>query len=131
MKLLENGVNAQARMDAGRLHLQVSVDDASVRQKHAGFNGYERVFALVPEWQAGRVVWQRHDLRYRGSWSYSGSSRAGGTRQPTYDNHGASLQPRSLDPRTISELGIAFGMDTNVGTLWLQTADDNYQPTWR
>ena len=25
--------------------------------------------------------------------------------------------------------GVAFGLDTNVGTRWLQTENDNYRPT--
>ena len=127
MKLLEPGVNAMARLDNGSLHLQVSVDDDSVRSRAAGFNGYERVFALVPERRDGELSWQRQDLSYSGSWSYGGSSRVGGRPQPTYDNHSESLRPDAVDPRTIEEEGIAFGMDTNVGTLWMQTLGDNYR----
>lgn len=127
--LLGPGVNVQTKISMQHLSLSVSVDDDAVRNRAPGFDGFERAFALIPFEQGTQVNWVRRELAYGSSWSYSGSSLAGGAHLPTYDMHSVHLGLGEFDVAAAVKYGIAFGLDTNVGTKWLQTADDNYKPT--
>ena len=127
--LLGPGVNAKVKVSLQSLSASMSVDDDAVRARAPGFNGLEQAFVLIPFEQNGSVSWARRNLQYSGSWSYSGSSLVGGTHQPTYDTHTLYLGIGEFDAVAAVKYGVAFGLDTNVGTQWLQTADDNYKPT--
>jgi hypothetical protein len=96
-------------------HLQVEVRDDEIRKQVSGFDGLERVFALVVEGDGGSrnpYRWVRKDLAYTG------------------DVNGADVHSFSgfLRPENAHKFGIAFGVETNQGTYWLQTPDQNFKP---
>ncbi len=105
------------------VNLGVFLSDDKVRDANPGFDGFERVFALVPQPDQS---WKRVDLAYNPG--YQGTGR---------DNHVASLQAGvngwvtpsgeliSVDYDQLRVQGVAFGMDTNVGTIWLQAPNQN------
>jgi hypothetical protein len=106
-----------------RVGLAVTVDDQQVRRGHPGFDGMERVFALVPRGQPGCTSWQRVELRYNRTIPANPQ-----TATPLVDDHEAYLNGDGFDFPAIRREGVAFGMDTNVGTLWLQTRGKNFPP---
>lgn len=102
------------------VRLAVVVEDAELQSEYAAFDGFEHVFALVPRRGSdGVVIWEGHNLpyRYTSHHGYCGEKRS--------DRHETEWLP-DLDVETIMELGVAFGMDTNVGLVWLQQPNENF-----
>jgi hypothetical protein len=99
------------------LHLEVEVKDAKLRQERPGFDGLEKVFALVPrfDWVTKTTKWERHNLEYKQS--------ADGS-----DRHSLTMLNNQYDLSLVPKHGIAFGIDTNEGTVWLQAPGQNALP---
>ena len=109
------------RRTESAVRLDVSVDDARIRQQLQGFDGFERPFALIPSENNGNVTWWRHEL------SYEGPGREGYHLERPVDRY--ELDPvRNVDLTAVKKYGIALGLDTNVGTLWAQQPGANAQP---
>lgn len=101
------------------LRLEVVVDDAAVAAQVGGFDGLEQVFALVPRRLGdGSLRWESVDV------PFVGPELSGYYGEVRRDRHETEWL-RGLDVATARELGVAFGMDTNVGTVWLQGPDEN------
>jgi hypothetical protein len=99
-----------------KLVLKTQVDDDAVRQQADGFDGTERAFALLPRETAGGITWERKDLHWQGA--LDGRN----------DHHWLAVDSSSVDEAAVARHGVAFGLDTNVGTLWLQRGDANVIP---
>lgn len=97
----------------------VSVDDAAIRRAHGGFNGFEAPFLRVPRTVGGRVVWESVPLRFAGTFS------AGYYGQERRDRYELAATV-ALDLATVQRLGVAVGLETNVGTLWAQEPGQNF-----
>lgn len=115
--VLNHGVSAAAirssfdpvhSADGDTLVLKADVDDAAVAQQAQGFNGMESAFALVPRYVAGETAWEKTPLIWQGALD--------GKR----DTHMAWIDADDVDRQALADKGVAFGVDTNVGTLWLQ-----------
>ena len=109
-----------------QLRLAVKTNDLSLgvalaRQGLGGFNGLERPFALVPSEREGRVTWWRHELRFAG------------TRHEGLASHDAfeSDVISQVDRRAVEKYGIAFGLETNRGTVWNQAPGENQSVLWK
>lgn len=87
--------------------------DQTVRQQVDGFDGLERVFALVPADPAG-TKWNRVNLQHKPAWSSHGS-----------DFHHAFAQ---ASVEGVMKHGVAIGADTNTGTLWFNRPEQNFAP---
>jgi hypothetical protein len=105
------------------LSIEVTVDDRQVRTQHRGFDGFERAFALVPRQSDGGTKWTRVELAYRGT-----SQRGYIALYPVDLYEASSLRLTDSDRALVSSLGIAVGLDTNVGTVWAQNYGDNFRP---
>jgi hypothetical protein len=95
--------------------LRVEVDDHRLSQQIPGFDGLERLFALVPtETQNPQapVVWKRYELSYVAT---------------TFGGHDHHWGDAEAIPETVQKYGIAFGMETNRGTYWLQHPGQNFR----
>ena len=100
-----------------QLAIEVRVNDDKVGQEAHGFDGMEQAFVLLPPAKKG-MEWERHNLNYGGVDSF-GSSGA------KEDYHWLRLVVDDKTRAAVKEQGVAFGLDTNVGQLWLQEADNN------
>jgi hypothetical protein len=112
---------AQVRGGSGlgppqEVFLQVRVNDAKIQEQVPKFNGKEDVFALVPRETADGVQWDPVKL----DWKYDGTENGN-----TIDIHQAYIPYADADVAAIGKYGVAFGMNTNEGTLWLQHPDHN------
>ncbi|MBK8015052.1 MAG: hypothetical protein IPK13_27345 [Deltaproteobacteria bacterium] len=107
------------------LVVAIDVRDDYVRQQVPGFDGLERVFTLIPKDEAGKT-WSRRDLAFL----RTVDSPAIGSH---IDQHLAIIPLEPGDSTHITQHGIAFGMDTNCGTLWFQEKGHNLVPAtaWR
>jgi|GEM_PF-3795377 len=107
------------------LALEITVDDAKVRAQHSGFDGFERPFALVPRAgvRSGDVRWERVELAFRGE---SRHGYYGEQRRDVYEVKGIRLA--EADVEVVLSLGVAVGLETNVGTVWAQDPGDNTRP---
>lgn len=95
--------------------IDVTVDDAKVRQQLDGFDGMERPFALVPfQHDGGPVEWKRFNL------SYEGSAFDGREVQDEYSTFNLSEQDC-----VASQYGVAVGLETNEGVVWAQDFGQN------
>jgi hypothetical protein len=104
------------------LQVEVKVNDARLRQQLSSFDGFERVFALVPmRVESGEVKWNRIDL---GKFH---QERTGFFMQEFLDVHSSHQPLRGIDAEAIREHGIAIGLDTNVGTVWAQSPGENFR----
>jgi hypothetical protein len=101
------------------LTVAVSVDDVAIRRAHPGFNGFEAPFVRVPRTVDGRVVWESVALRYTGTFT------AGYYGQERRDRYELAAS-RAIDLATVQRLGVAVGLETNVGTLWAQEPGQNF-----
>ena len=101
------------------LSVTVAVDDVAIRRAHPNFNGFEAPFVRVPRTSNGRVVWESVALRYAGTFTvgYYGQER-----RDRYE----LASPRAIDLATVQRLGVAVGLETNVGTLWAQEPGQNF-----
>jgi hypothetical protein len=98
----------------------VRVNDAKLREQLPGFDGLEKAFMLVPQ-PSGE--WKRFELNY--------SQTYGTDLGPRTDIHSFAIPSPFLKDAEINAIrgnGVAFGLETNVGTLWLQDPGDNAKP---
>jgi hypothetical protein len=98
---------------------ELGVRDSALRSLFgmASFDGMEKPFILVPGRDGNDLRWTRIDMTYVGT----GDST---------DRYQVSIPRELRDLSAMREHGFAFGMDTNLGTVWVQTPDDNLKPTW-
>ncbi len=111
--------------DLKALVLEGSVNDKELAKNlPAGFDGLERPFALYPSWNQDKVEWRRVDLGY-----ISPPNNGNGSFVPSptdlYFGEGFVTEQ---DAKLIEQQGVAFGVDTNRGTFWLQGMGDNLIP---
>jgi len=107
--------------DIKRIGLGITVDDKEVRRLDPNFDGLERVFALLPRTQGKAIKWERLELKYdRTIPAVPGGPNA-------LDSHELYLNASGLDLKAIQQEGVRFGMDTNVGTMWLQPTGDSFK----
>ncbi len=104
--------------------VQLRVTDSTLRQRHPRFDGFERPFALVPGAAGGGVRWVRVPLVFRHT------TRTGYYGQTPVDVYelGPSRLADLADLDRVESLGVAVGLDTNIGTLWAQDPGQNYRP---
>lgn len=117
--------SAEVYRSGDQVQLSVRVKDDGVRAEGVKHDGYEKVFALVPQ-RSGE--WRRVDMSFSGV----GYDRGGGG--PT-DYYRASLSGWtdnvSLDD--LRQKGVAFGLEVSgphgeeQQTIWLQHRDDNFK----
>lgn len=109
--------------------VEVVVDDPIVREKHPGFDGYERPFILLPRKDAAGVVrWERIDLPHTGGERYDDYYNYNTAKvRDLYQVKGVKLSATDLE--AVLEFGIAVGMESNVGTIWAQDVGKNFIPT--
>lgn len=106
------------------LSVELRVEDALLATAHPGFDGQERPFVLIPREEYGDVRWERIALHYRGQLSRGYFAER---RLDVYDVSGVKLSEADL---TLTRgLGVALGLETNVGTIWLQSTGDNFPVT--
>ncbi len=105
-----------------RLVVSVVLEDSVLRKSHPGFDGYERVFSLIPRHTADGTRYERLDLKYE-------STTGGAWNCCTFDRHRAELQMTSEDLPVLEADGIAIGLETNVGTVWAQAPGRNFTVT--
>jgi hypothetical protein len=111
---------AKTGKDAKFVELSVTVNDAALRRQGHQFDGLEQAFALVPTRNGqNQVEWQRVDL----SFAYRSSDRGGGM----YDTHSMRYEPKGVRAEDLQNLGVAYGLKTNTGDVWLQYANDNHK----
>jgi hypothetical protein len=97
--------------------MAVGIRDQEIRKAAPGFDGYEKAFALVPRYYAGDIMWEKMPLKYAGT--------SGIVEQRDY--HSLWLDPAKVDLNAIRNHGVAFGVETNVGTFWGQGYAQNVQ----
>jgi hypothetical protein len=126
MKLLSHAavVDLEVCPAVARLQMTVSVDATRLAEEAAGAGADVRVFALVPEQHEGGIEWVRHELPHAYSWRLV----AGGGATIRYDVHALGLSGSTIEAASLDEAGIALGLETEAGTIWLQTQGDNYRP---
>lgn len=103
-----------AHLSHGRLEMNVRPSSEKLASAlPAGYDAASnRVFARVPEQTAQGVEWKNHYLR------------------PGSDNSSRlSLDVQKDNAGAVLANGVAFGVETNVGTAWLQRFAENYAPT--
>lgn len=123
MRIDSSEIGPSATLQGPSVELYAVVDDNNIRKDHPGFDGMEKLFALLPRRVDGNTVtWERYDLRYNGKYVTGDGSYS----QATNEVHDLQLETKTLDLDAIKQYGVAFGADTNVGTIWCQSADDNY-----
>lgn len=120
-----DGAGGYAKMIGNTLHIGVNVQDAKLRETRPGFDGLEHAFALVPERDGfdGQVKWARKELGTYESFNFGAADR-----MTFLDFHSLTFTPGQYDSALVSRLGVAFGLETNVGLLWLQRPDGNVRP---
>lgn len=119
------------------LTLSVTVNDRALANipELNGFDNMERAFALVPTRnKKNEIVWERVDIPFTHT-----SSDRGGNR---YDVHNATIKSTTKGAVIVSDgqkktvnikmddlrkIGVAYGLQTNTGEVWMQTKDDNYK----
>lgn len=105
-----------------QLRVHVEVDDAALRSVYPSFDGLERVAVRVPKLRGGSLVWDTIAL------SYSGQTRRGYYGDIPIDLHD-SPAIWGVDFPTLSRLGVALFLDTNLGVIWAQNEGQNYAVT--
>ena len=132
MTVVNSGVNASAQLysyfdttptygtpEKSGVDVRLDVDDSQVR-KQFDYDGFERPFALVPTEVDGKVEWKREALQYQGS------HLGGYIDLHSIDSY--ELNARDVNRDLVARYGIALGMDTNHGTVWLQQPGQNVIP---
>jgi hypothetical protein len=100
------------------LHLEAAVHDRDVRDRvDPSFDGMERPFAYLPDPTSGAFV--RKYLAYSGTAPGSGVA-------PDTDFYELVLKPGAYDLAHAMLHGVAVGLETNVGDVWLQSSGDDY-----
>ena len=116
-----NGATLKPRSKAPKdVNLQVTVNDAALRREGHQFDGMEQAFALVPTRnKKNQIEWKRVEL----SFTHRSADRGGNM----YDTHVAKIQGKGIRTDDLKNLGVAYGLKTNTGEVWLQHSDDNYK----
>lgn len=102
-------------------HVQVEVKDEEIRKLGVAHDGYEKVFAYVPD-QNGN--WNKHYLKYNGTNSAYNT-----------DSYGLDLRG-NVRVEDLRQMGVAFGIEISgqngkdPSTVWLQGWNDNYKLNW-
>lgn len=100
--------------------LEVTVNDAALRRNGHDFDGMEQAFALVPTRnKKNQVEWKRVELTF----DHRSADRGGNM----YDTHTVTIKGTGIRTQDLKNLGVAYGLKTNSGDVWLQYADDNYK----
>ncbi|MBI5547645.1 MAG: hypothetical protein HY901_27500 [Deltaproteobacteria bacterium] len=103
------------------LELKSEVADTYLRSKIGkDFDGFEHVFALVP---TKNGEWKRFDL------NWDRSTPSADARIRSTDQHSLTLGTEQFDLEAAREHGVAFGVETNVGTFYLQDYGQNLKPS--
>ncbi|MCC6809779.1 MAG: hypothetical protein IT381_20285 [Deltaproteobacteria bacterium] len=114
----------QAHLDntSRELTISVSIQDRTLRDKvGAGFDGMERPFAYMPNPANGGVFEKKY-------LSFVGTTPASGPR-PDSDHFKLVLKAGEFDLAAAMLHGIAVGLDTNVGEVWMQAPGDDHKVT--
>jgi hypothetical protein len=99
----------------------VTVRDDELRRVGHQFDGLEHAFALVPTRnQKNQVEWKRIEIPF----SARTMDRTGGS----LDIHQLTINGTGIRTDDLKNLGVAYGLKTNTGDVWLQYRDDNYKP---
>ena len=102
----------------------LEVNDKLVGDQFHGFDGAkEKPFVLVPSENAqGQVSWKKEDLKFSQTYKNGGG---------TYDSYAFTI-PNATDKQlsAIQKYGVAFGMETNKGTIWAQQPGENTRPNF-
>lgn len=102
------------------VRLEVTVNDKALRNTGHDFNGLEQAFALVPTRnKKNQIEWKRVEIPF----AHRSSDRGGNM----YDIHSVSIKGTGIRTEDLKNLGVAYGLKTNTGEVWLQYADDNYK----
>ena len=102
------------------VNLRVTVNDAALRREGHQFDGMEQAFALVPTRnKKNEIEWKRVALTFTGRTADRGGNQ--------YDTHTAKIQGKGIRTEDLKNLGVAFGLKTDTGEVWLQHSDDNYK----
>lgn len=119
------------------VQLSVTVNDRALHQipELNGFNNMEQAFALVPTRnKKNEVVWERVDIPF----NHTASDRGGNQ----YDVHNATIKTTTRGAVIVADgqkktvtikmddlrkLGVAYGLKTNTGEVWMQQKDDNFR----
>ncbi len=76
--------------------------------------------ALVPTRnKKNQVEWKRVELTF----DHRSADRGGNM----YDTHTVTIKGTHIRTQDLQNLGVAYGLKTNTGEVWLQYADDNYK----
>lgn len=132
MSVVNSGINASAQLysyfdttptygtpEKTGVDVKLDVTDAYVKQQF-DYDGFERPFALVPTEVNGKVEWKREALEYKGT-------HVGGYMDlKPVDSY--ELNDRDVSRELVAKYGIALGMETNNGTVWLQQPGQNLIP---
>lgn len=119
------------------VQLSVTVNDRALQQmpELKGFDNMEKAFALVPTRnKKNEIVWERVDIPFNHTASDRGGNR--------YDVHNATIKSTTKGAVIVADgqkktvtikmddlrkLGVAYGLQTNTGEVWMQHRDDNYR----
>lgn len=101
---------------------RAQINDAMLQQKHPGFDGLERPFVLVPRRAAGALSWERFDLAY--DHTIDQGATLPNAREDVYTTTPIRLSSDQLE--IVVAQGVAFGLDSNVGTIWAQDPGRNF-----
>lgn len=100
----------------------MDVADEVIRARLPGFDGLERAFVVAPrlDGATGEVSWSWAPLEYGQTQLSSGL--------PIEAHHLGRAIGGEKELSVLRRLGIAVGLETNVGRVWLQPYGNNYSP---
>jgi len=125
--IFSHNVGAGGRID--EISLEMKVNDSKVRSQVWGFDGRETAFAVFPRNTPDGVKW---DDRVNLGWEYHTigwkEQQDGIPSDSGIDIHRKLIDARGHDLDAIRKYGVAFGMYTNKGELWVQEPNQNSYP---
>lgn len=110
-----------------KLVLEAEFDDKKTRAVLPGFDGYERVFGLVPT-RNNTTAWAGVAMKYTGTIERDGKkidTYRGECILPNQHGYLPGGYKLMVDIDQARSLGVAFGFDSNVGQHWMQHAGQN------
>ena len=112
-------VSANVNFHTNDVTVRISVNDAALRRELGStFDGLERPFL----WQKNASgAYEKRYLALQGVVPASGS-------RPTVDHYASRFTGNGVDALEALRQGVAVGLDTNLGTVWLQQWGDNSTP---
>lgn len=122
--VLSEARNCSAEITAGpvgaRRHLRLCVKLLPLRlcEYVNGLDGRFRPFALLPPEDAHQSEWNQVALDWKGTEGH-GSEWA---------LYGTDLALSDLALEHVRRMGVAFGLETNLGTFWMQPGGRNWLP---